>query len=153
MPLEHIHPMIVHFPIVLVVLALLADIANMLCRRSSGLRNSLSASGMLFAAGAGLMAILAFVFGDMAYDIAVERGISADLLETHEGWGTMTAAVVAVIAAIRVVMWWRQVPSVGAYRPIAVALSLVAVVMVLGTAYYGGDLVYGHGVNVMPAAQ
>lgn len=153
MPLEHIHPMIVHFPIVLVVLALLADLANLLRPASSeSPRNTLSGAGTLLAAGAGAMALVAFFLGDMAYDIALDKGIPEDLLETHEGWGTMTAFIVAAIAVVRVVMWWLQKPRAGAYRATALVLSLASVVLVLGTAYFGGDLVYNHGVNVGMAA-
>jgi uncharacterized membrane protein len=152
MSIEHIHPMIVHFPIVLAVMALLFDLwAVAIARRAGGPFTSLQ-PGAVMLAGAGLMAVAAYFFGDMALDVAMSRGFSEAQLETHEGWGTTTAIVLAVIGLLRFVMWRRQLDRSSKGAALAVALGVAAVVMVSVTAYFGGQLVYGLGVNVKPLA-
>lgn len=150
MPLAHIHPMIVHFPIVLIMTAFLFDAVRVLrgAPAGSGGRGAPD-TGTILAALAGIAAIVAFIFGDMAYDIAVEKGFTEMQLEGHEGWGTTTTVVLAIIAALRVAMWFMGKDRSGTARLFAAATTAVGSIMVIVTAFFGGQLVYELGVNVM----
>jgi len=148
MQIEHIHPMIVHFPIVLALIALAFDAWSLTSARfPAGGIGALHTGTILLTLGA-LSALLAFVFGDIAYDIAVTAGQSEALLEDHEGWGTTTAAVFMAAALLRLFLWWRGLDERSAGRAAAVASSAAVAVLVLVTAYFGGHLVYDLGVNV-----
>lgn len=152
MPIEHIHPMIVHFPIVLVITAALFDLWSVTLARPHGEMPLSRHVGTAMLAGAGITAIAAYFFGDMALDIAMTRGFTDAQLEAHEGWGTTTALVLAAIAIARLFMWRRNLDRKGGGAMLATAMSLVAVLLVVVTAYLGGQLVYDLGVNIKPAA-
>ena len=103
-------------------------------------------TGLLLAAGA--FAVVAFLFGDIAYDAALAAGFSESALETHEGLGTMTMAVLAGLALVRLAARWRRFDLSGT-KGWALALSSIAgVALVIVTAYFGGQLVYQLGANV-----
>jgi uncharacterized membrane protein len=151
MPIEHIHPMIVHFPIALTISALAFDIWGVAATKPlKSLPAPFNISTILLVAG-GVMAIIAYVFGDMAFDVALAKGISRAQLETHETLGTVTAITLPAIALIRLYMWYRDLYSSRRAVTLALVLSTAAVAMVAVTAYFGGQLVYDLGVNVKPA--
>ena len=114
-----------------------------------GCTGSVSAS---LAVLAGLAAIVAFVFGDIAYDLAVSAGFPEVDLETHEGLGTWTAIAFVVWALVRGVFWWRGSAVGGGLKAVAVVIELAGAALVVVTAYFGGQLVYELGVNVSRAA-
>jgi uncharacterized membrane protein len=152
MPIEHIHPMIVHFPIVLVIMAALFDLWAVTLARPAGDTPIARNIGTVMTAGAGISAIAAYFFGDMALDVAMSRGFTDAQLESHEGWGTTTAVALALFAVVRLVMWRRQLDRKRSGAILATAMSLAAVLLVAVTAYFGGHLVYDLGVNIKPAA-
>ena len=147
MLLAHIHPALVHFPIVLVLLLLLSDLV-IVVRRESNPRAAWPSASAILGGLATLAAILTYVFGDIAYDIALENGLPEADLETHEGWGTITAIVIAVLGLVRVVLWLRNRAHGPRVRPLLLVASAAASALVIVTAYFGGDLVYHLGVNV-----
>lgn len=147
MPLEHLHPMIVHFPIVLALLAICSDLWWLGSGRPESGLIRLQTGTVLLSLGA-VMAVVAFALGDIAYDIAVTKGAPEAMLESHEGWGTTTTIVFAVAAALRALLWLRGLDAKPAGRIAAILPTAVVAVMVLVTAYFGGHLVYDLGVNV-----
>lgn len=148
MPLEHIHPMIVHFPIVLALLTLAFDLWWVV--RGQGAASPLITlrTGTVVLTLGAAAAVVAYIFGDMAYDIAIAKGVPEATLETHEGWGTTTMVVFVVAALVRLFLWWRQSDSKTAGIAVAIALSAAVSVMVVTTAYFGGHLVYDLGISV-----
>ena len=148
MPLEHIHPMLVHFPIVLALLALAFDgLWLMAGRNKAAPIIRLQTGTIVFTLGA-LGAIAAFAFGDLAYDIAVTKGIAPATLESHEGWGSTTTMVFVAVAALRLVLWWRGLDQKPVGIFLAVGGTAVVAAMILVSAYFGGHLVYDLGVNI-----
>ncbi|MCA8934142.1 MAG: hypothetical protein KDA49_16820 [Rhodospirillaceae bacterium] len=150
MPLEHIHPMIVHFPIVLALVALAFDLWSITRRGGSADTPpvvQLRTGTVLFVLGA-VAAVVTYLFGDMAYDIALDRGVPEATLEPHEGWGTITMITFLVVALLRVVVWWRGLDRKPMGTALAVVPTAAVAVMVVVTAYFGGHLVYDVGVNV-----
>ena len=150
--LEHIHPMIVHFPIVLALVAVLLDLWWIVKSRGGATSAAGANLGTVLLALAGVSAIFAYIFGDLAYDVAVQKGFSEAQLESHEGWGTITTVTLVLVALLRSFMWWRQLDAAPKGAVAALGLSLVAASMVVVTAYSGGHLVYDLGVNVASAA-
>jgi uncharacterized membrane protein len=146
--LTHIHPMIVHFPIVLfllgsglelLVLARGGDLARRAC-----LSNTALAAMVLAAAGASVAAF----FGDIAFDHAVGLGFPQAPLERHADFGYTTMWFIIAYAAIYLLAWWRGFRLARGRGWSWFAVSIAGVALVLTTAYFGGDLVYRIGVNV-----
>ena len=72
------------------------------------------------------------------------------MAEIHEGLGGATAAAFVAWGFVRLALWLRN-------RPLGKAKLSIPLIETLGaglvtvTAYYGGQLVYGLGVNVQGA--
>ena len=147
-PLQHIHPMIVHFPIVffisLAALDLIATFRGYNVTGRSALGNL--STGIAFLAG--VSAVVAYMFGDMALEIAESTGFHSEIAEIHEGLGETTAVVFAVWAVIRLFLWYREVSLPAMARALLPLAELIGAVLVIVTAYYGGQLVFDLGVNV-----
>jgi uncharacterized membrane protein len=117
MTIAHIHPMLVHFPIVFFLsLAILDTIATMRGVSVTG-RGAIGNVSTGLALLAGLFAIVTYVFGDMALEFAEAGGFHSDVAEVHEGLGEATAAAFAIWAIVRVVAWWRNATGAAAARP------------------------------------
>ena len=148
--LEHIHPMIVHFPIVLALLALAFDLWWLVrCQATASPLIHLRTGTVLLTLGAAA-SVVAVVFGEIAHDIAVTKGVPDATMDTHEGWGTATMLVFGLAALVRLFLWWRRMDETRGGIATAIALCAVVSVMVVITAYFGGHLVYDLGVNVGP---
>jgi uncharacterized membrane protein len=143
-----VHPMLVHFPIVLVFVALGLDLWALRARATPVGGDFGPHAGTLMMVAAAVMAPATFVFGMRAYDAAIASGVDEAILEPHEGWGTTTTFVIVGIAAARVLMWRRGLDRSRAGTGLALAMCAVAVVLVVVTAGFGGDLVYDLGINV-----
>ncbi len=147
-----VHPIIIHFPIVFVITLVIFDwIATLRGVAVTG-RSAASNASTGLAILAGASALIAFYFGGVALDIAEAGGFHSDVAEIHEHLGEMTAIILAGWALVRGLLWYRDTKL---STPITFAiptLQLVGFGLVLATAYYGGQLVYDLGVNVVKVA-
>ena len=150
MPLEHLHPMVVHFPLVLLLQAALIDAVA--ARRGDDLAGPgpLALAGRLSLYAGALAAIAAMTFGYVAQGIAIDKGFADSLIEQHEGLGVASAVIFAVLALLRFGAARFSVPLTGRRGWLALALTGAGLLLLLTTAYHGGQLVYQHGVNVVP---
>ncbi len=148
-PIEHIHPILVHFPIVffisLAVLDIIAIARGHVVSDRSALGNLSTALAILAAASA----VAAFIFGDEALEIAEAAGFSAPVGEIHENLGTLTATLFSMWAIVRAYWWFRNIAVQGSLKWLIVALEAGGTLLIIATAYYGGMLVYTYGVNVV----
>jgi uncharacterized membrane protein len=141
--------MIVHFPIVYIISLFLVDGFATLSGRSIAAGTALGNASFALASAAGILAVVAYFFGDQAYDIAMASGHAPkELLETHAALGTFTATAFASWAVVRAGLWWWSSALKGAVRFAVPAIDGLLVLSVIVTAYYGGQLVYDHGVGV-----
>jgi uncharacterized membrane protein len=149
--IDHVHPALVHFPIVLLLLAVVLDLAVLVRKGDLTARDCLAttASGALVLGA--IAAAVAAYFGDVALDIAMTKGFPGDALERHEELGVATLSIFAVLAVLRLALRWQRIPLAGLRGWVVFALGAAGAGVLLTAAYYGGDLVYGLGVNVVPA--
>ncbi|HXK55658.1 MAG TPA: DUF2231 domain-containing protein [Gammaproteobacteria bacterium] len=143
----HIHPMLVHFPLALMPLAVVAQLITVSRGRSLFTRSCLANAGILLLALAAAGALAAAVFGDLALDKAVDAGVALSQMEEHEELGMLSAWVLAGLIAVEGWFYYRKVEA----RLVSIAALLAGsgmLVMLLTTAWFGGNLVYGLGVNV-----
>ncbi|HUL41535.1 MAG TPA: DUF2231 domain-containing protein [Burkholderiales bacterium] len=145
-----VHPILVHFPIVLFIVAVVLDIFNLSHRGdlSEGQCLPLLALGALFLGS--LFAVAAAMFGDIALDKAVELGFPRAPLEQHEEFGLATMWIFIGLTAVRAVAWWRRFSLNGWPSWVLCGLGVAGVAVLITAAYFGGELVYKIGVNVAP---
>lgn len=150
MRLELVHPMVIHFPIVFAISLFALDSFALVRGQSLSARSPFGKASAVLAIAAGISAGIAFVFGDRAYDIALAVGkVPHAVLETHQDLGMMTALALGGWAVVRALAAWQSIEFGGLGRLIVVAVQGVLVVVVLATAWFGGQLVYDHGVAVV----
>jgi len=150
--IAHIHPMLVHFPIVLFILAAAIDIAVLFRQGDLAARACLATTGfysLLFGVG---FALLAALFGDIALEQAVAAGFDKAPLEEHEAYAWLTIGVFGVLLALQILARRRGMRLSGGSGWGFVIAVIVGVLVLLVTAYHGGSLVYEVGVNVKSVA-
>jgi uncharacterized membrane protein len=143
-----IHPMLVHFPIVFLITAVAMDIILLLAKKDLASRQCLPMIGLSALLLGTLSAGIAAIFGDIASDKAVSLGFPVSPIETHETLALITTAVFSIQCLLRLLALWRRQPLWGFIGWISVLPGLAGVVLLIFTAYYGGELVYHFGVNV-----
>lgn len=151
-PVQHIHPMIVHFPIVLILLVAGFEVVATFVGRDVTGRTATGNVAVAAIVLAALAAIAAFYFGDIALTFAEDHGFESDVAEIHEGLGRMVAIATTLWAIVRAVLWVRDMRL---SRPVAFVVPVVSIagaLLVVWTAYYGGQLVFDLGVNVAAKA-
>lgn len=141
--LTHLHPMIVHFPIALIIVGFAAEITGLVLKKP--FFND-AAMYLLFAGTLG--AIAAYFSGDMAGDGISETGALGSAIEIHEGSAVLTLWLLIVASAVRLTrLLYKRIDGVG-LQVFGLVLFLVGVLSVARTGYYGGDLVYKHAAGV-----
>lgn len=143
---DPLHPAIVHFPVVLIVLGAAAAIVALIWRK-----------GYLPHFAAALLAL-----GATGAWVAVETGESdggllenttpqmESLIDAHEDWAkrTFTAASAAAVAAVASLLLFRFPRAARAVAAITALAALWAGYAVYQTGHRGGALVFKHGAGV-----
>ncbi len=141
-----LHPALVHFPIVLILVGAAVAVVAVFLRRW---HLPWLAAGLLLAGAAG--AVAAAWSGEEAdEEIGKLSPQAEEILEEHEEWGerSRNLAIVAGLLAAGVVVSARF-PKISRGLSIATAVAgLSASYAVAVTGHYGGLLVYQHGVGV-----
>ncbi len=138
----HFHPMIVHFPIALVLIGLLSDLLGALSHRDFFIKTGFY---MLLLGTAGVVA--AYLSGNLAGEGVTEGGPLQQALETHEDAATLSLWVMVATALTRVVLVATN-RFKGALRWLPLSLFILGALSVARTGYYGGQLVYKHAAGV-----
>ncbi len=140
--LTHLHPMIVHFPIALLIIGFLVDAISLFVKR-----DFLEKTGFILLIVGAIGAIAAYFSGASAADGLVEAGSLKDAVEVHESAAELALWIIIGAAVFRtaLVMVRRYA---GYYRWIAFAIFFAGVLAVSRTGYYGGELVFKHAAGV-----
>jgi uncharacterized membrane protein len=140
--MDELHPAIVHFPIAAVAFYPWLELARNLARQRS---LGIAAMAML---GVGVVAsMIASATGEAAYDVAIDRGFSHEVLESHEEYAEALPWALIVVLALRLYLERRYgaAPLAG-WVGFGLGLALTGYVLWVG--HTGGLLVYDHGVGV-----
>jgi len=135
-----LHPIIVHFPIALLITSVLFDAASRLFSRDS------FREGALWLLILGLLSgIIATLAGFWAEEVAEKAGIAESMIETHESLAFATLAIFGLL-----LVWRLYLRNQFSRQTLAIYFLIATVgVGTLGaTGYYGGDLVYEQGARV-----
>lgn len=150
-PIQHIHPILVHFPIVLIYTLAAIDLVALAGGSAVTRRSGAGTISTFVALAAGVFAVGTWIFGGLALDHAEAAGFSSDIAEIHESLGGITAIAFLIWGLVRLALWIRN----REFRAVTIAIPLIEIagtMLVTATAYYGGLLVYELGVNVAKAA-
>lgn len=147
-PIEHIHPILVHFPIVFFISLAVLDIVALARGHGVSARTALGNLSTALAVLAAASAIAAFIFGDEALEIAEAAGFNNPVGEIHENLGTLTTTLFSMWAIVRVYWWLRNIAVQGVMKWLIAVAEAGGALLIVFTAYYGGLLVYTYGVNI-----
>lgn len=139
-----LHPILVHFPIALLIAAFLFDVVGWLWKRAAFTEAALGVQAL------GVLGAFAAVLSGNQAEEAVEAipGIH-DVLEQHERFGQIVLWVGLALVALRFFLVWKRPLGQGTKLLLSV-LSLGLAILVGVTGYYGGELVYKFGAGVEP---
>lgn len=151
MEIVHVHPMLVHFPLVLWLIGTLLMVPFTFSGADPSPRGFLTTAIFWSLLGGTLFGLAAAGFGDLALDVAKERGFPEAALEEHEE--TALSALWIFVAATLLYGWYfvRRMPAPRWASTAVLLLSLAGLGTALYAAFLGGNLVYGLGVNVAVA--
>jgi uncharacterized membrane protein len=150
-PITEIHPMLVHFPIVLWISAETIAVVILLRDGDLSARQQWPTVAFYSLLAGTAFAFIAALFGDIALDQAVAAGFAAGPMEIHETVAVITLSIFALHAVLRILAIWRRYPLTGIRGWLSEVPGLVGIAGLLVTAYLGGELVYHMGVNVAAA--
>ena len=139
---SHLHPMIVHFPIALLIVGFLAEVVGLVLKKEFFTK----AAFYLLVMGT-LGVVAAYISGDIAGDGVSETGQLKNALETHEHAAELTLWLMVGAAVVRIALVWLKKFD-GVLKYFAFVLFLAGVLSVARTGFYGGELVYKHAAGV-----
>ena len=140
--------MLVHFPIVLWMCAEVMAVIILLRGGDLSARQHWPLTAFYALLGGTLFACLAAFFGDIALDHAVAAGFPTHPLEIHQAFALTTLGIFGLHTILRLLAIWRRYALAGLRGWMAELPGLIGIVLLIFTAYYGGELVYHLGVNV-----
>ena len=140
--LNHLHPMIVHFPIALLFVGFLADAIGLISKKEFFTR-----AGFYLLILGTIGVVSAYMSGNFAGEGVSEAGALKQALETHEDAATLTLWLMVGAALVRIAMVVFK-KYVGIYRWIGFAIFFLGVISIARTGFYGGELVYKHAAGV-----
>jgi uncharacterized membrane protein len=138
----HIHPMIVHFPIALLIIGFLFDFVGEVFKKEFFGK---AAFYLLLLGTLGVVA--AYISGNIAGGGITEAGSLKNAIEVHEEAALLTLWIMVITSIARVVLILSKKYS-GMYKWLALFMFLIGVLSVARTGYYGGELVFKHAAGV-----
>ena len=140
MTVDELHPMAVHFPIVLAMLWPVIDAIGLLSKRPD-----VSRVGVALLLLAVVTSLFATATGQAAFDEAIAKGVDAELLNTHADNANLIPWLLLLIAAVRVVAA-QKLKTKGQIA--GIVLGVILWPLVIATGDSGGTLVFEHAIGV-----
>lgn len=141
--MPNVHPLIVHFPVALIVVIAICDLIGVALKKEKYIR-----AANILTVFALLGAIFAVASGLFAGQTVWHTESAHEMLETHETVGFVFTGVLVVLAVFRFAVGERLFGNAGW---IAFVLSLAAAGIVAYGSYLGGEMVYRYGTGVREA--
>lgn len=134
---DHFHPMLVHFPIALIIVGFLADLFSQFIKKEPCLSKVGYYLGILGMLGALAAWGTGYFFTD---PLDGEAGL---LKDKHELFATLTLVTIIVATIARIVLIYLGNENTK-FKYIPLVLSFLAFIFVSYTGYLGGTLVFGN---------
>ena len=130
--LNGLHPLVIHFPIALVITAAVVEFIAMLARQERP--TQFTVISLVVAAFASALAAWS------GWGLADEGYGGGWMLSLHRWLGVVTAGVIIILAVCSVIAWYG--PKAWATATVRAGI-LVAAALVAVTAHFGGEMVWG----------
>ena len=143
----NLHPLIIHFPIALLIAATMVDLVDTIFERPAWLGVG---GTSLYLVGAGA-AVVAYLTGRQAAATVFVPGMAHPIVENHRAWALLTVWYVGIVAAARLSALLAGFPRARAHRVLLLTAALIGVLFLQQTAERGARLVYEQGVGVIAA--
>lgn len=134
---DHIHPMLVHFPIALVIFGFIANVASLIFKEEAGL----SKFGFYLLIAGTLSAILAWLSG--TFFTSEMSGAAGEIKEAHELAALITVILLLATSVLSIILKLTNKGNSN-LKWIAFVLYGLAAITVSITGYFGGTLVYNY---------
>ena len=141
--MNELHPMAVHFPIVLIFLWPLIDAVGLLLKRADVSRVGLALLLLSVA-----VSLFATATGQAAFDEAIAKGADPQVLNTHADNANPIPWLLMVVAAVRL-FGAQKLKAKGQIAGIVLGVLLWPLVIRTGDS--GGKLVFDHAIGVKGA--
>ncbi len=140
--ITHLHPMIVHFPIALLIIGFLFDLSGAFFNK-----DFFSKAGfyLLILGTAGVIA--AYFSGNIAGDGVSEVGALKQALENHEAAAELSLWLMVIASVVRIGIVLLKKYS-GIFKWTAIILFFAGILSIARTGFYGGELVFKHAAGV-----
>ena len=140
----NLHPLLVHFPVTLLIAAAAVDLASVLRPARPAPRDTAT---LFYCAGA-LMAMAAYFSGLSAAQSLTVSPETAAAVTAHFTWADRTTWFFVFFASLRIALSYIWRPTARWAAVAAFLVALTGVGMLLVTAERGGRLVFRHGLGV-----
>lgn len=137
-----IHPLMVHFPIALYIVALICDGIGLILRRPQKLQFTAFILTIIGTIGA----IAAVLSGNQAEELATFSKVSENIMDKHESMATITMWLGIVTSILRSL--FMAIEKLSKFHNLILIPSILLTYLVIQTGHLGGKLVFGHGVGV-----
>ncbi|NGP75510.1 hypothetical protein G3570_02620 [Balneolaceae bacterium YR4-1] len=139
----NIHPIIVHFPIALIFMAVLMDLLNLFLpdKRWDDLKSTI-----LYGAGT-LAALISYYTGTLAGDSVFLPSEAQSVLNSHSEWAWWTIWFFVAYLALRLIFHRLDIIDQFKFRVIILLTVLPGLFMLYETGEHGAEMVFGYGVG------
>jgi uncharacterized membrane protein len=134
---SHFHPMLVHFPIALVIFGFLADLASLFFKKEDWL----SKAGFYLLVVGTLSALAAWLTG--IFFTSPMSDSAGEIKATHALFAWLTLGSLIAASFFRILLQWRNSENTN-LKWVTFALYALAAVFVSITGFFGGTLVYNY---------
>ena len=137
----NIHPVLVHFPIAIILLAVLMDLLNFFLPDKwwDDLKSTI-----LYGIGT-VSAIAAYYTGTLAADSVFLPSGAQSVLNEHADWALWTVWFFGIYAVLRILLHWYQKMDQKTIRIGLFVIVLIGVFFLYETGDHGAEMVFGYG--------
>ncbi|NOZ03280.1 MAG: hypothetical protein GXO92_01535 [FCB group bacterium] len=140
----NIHPLLVHFPIALLMTAIGMNLLMLIFSKTEGFKYTTAVLYILGAAGT----VAAYFSGREAVETVEIPPAANSILGDHADMALLTLLFFLVVAVIYIVLWWKAFKVDNWVLYLVFVLGAGGSVLLMKTGEYGGRMVFEQGVGV-----